>query len=467
MKDTLSELNSPADFIDVYVKAMIGEGYYRYKPDHGGSVMFNGEQTWPYSVYAKTRNLKQGFKKDGTPKYIDLNTIDMNRSDFPIITKKIYDISLPFGKVDGKAVINTAKKLSVEFRIEGIDNGQDVSIFWSHLDYLCGNVDQGTKEWVKDWLADIFQNPNDKKGTALVFVGKQGCGKSIFFDELMKALLGEYHHYANGKDYNEQFNLELKDKLLINFDEGFATKSKSSEAKLKSFITQPQFKLQGKGTNATTILNPARAVFTTNDRFAINTAEDDRRFAIFRTVKEDYITPEYFDKFLAAVGNREMLEKFMFELTTREIKGRLNMPPMTEEKISQKTFSADKVSEWFDFIISTRSDYKAQLRDNSQSKYNWEGRVWNRYTENERWMFKENGLESFLNFRGKNDGVETTNKLFSALKAHLEDNREWSLSNENQRIEARDGFVWGDKNTQQRMWVFKKKCNNVAKGGNS
>jgi hypothetical protein len=432
---------------------MINEGFYRFKPSKT-SLMYNGEEQWSYSEYAKTRQFIIGYKGDGSPKYVDLNTIDMHRSDFPIITKAVYDISLPFGKVNGKAVFNTAKRMPVEFRIKGVNHKLNVSIFWKHLEYLCGNVSPDIKEWVKDWLADIFQYPDNKKGTALVFVGKQGCGKSIFFDNLMKALLGEYYHYANGNEYSTQYNLELKNRLLVNFDEGFAAKSKATEAKLKSFITQSEFKLEGKGTNATTVLNPARAVFTTNDRFAITTAEDDRRFAIFRTVKEDFVTPEYFDKFLAAVGNKKMLEKFVYELTTRKIKARLNMPPMTEEKQAQKTFSADKVSEWFDFIISTQSDYITPINGNRQSQLNTTGHVWNRYTENERWMFKDNALESFIKYRGKNEGIETTNKLFSALRAHLGDSKGWSISNETQRIE---GLTNGDKNAHQRIWVLRKK----------
>jgi len=442
--------------IEDFVSFMIEEGFYRYKPPKGLSIMFDGFTGWSYLEYAKTRNLIIGQKKDGTPKYLDLNTIDMNRKDFPIITKLIYDTNQSFGKINNEPVFNTAKLLNVNSQIKGTDNDQNVSIFWNHLDYLCGDVSQEIKEWVKDWLCDIFQDPNNKKGTSLVFIGSQGCGKSIFFDNLMSALLGEYFHYNDGRDYGERFNLELKDKLLINFDEGFATKSKATEAKLKSFITQSKFKIQSKGRDSITIFNPARAVFTTNSRYAINTANDDRRFAIFRTAKKDFITPEYFDCFMEAINNKEMLEKFIFELQTRKITSRLNIPPMTEEKKSQKVFSADKVSEWFEFIINTPRNYTSSLNNNIQSGFNNNGYLWNHYEENERSMFKDNGLKSFLEYRGKNDDIDTTNKLFSALKVYLEDHKEWRITSETQRIKAKNQFILNKDHLHQRMWIFTK-----------
>ena len=448
--------------IDSYVEAMIKEGFYRYKPPKGSSVMFDGETTWPYTEFVKTRQFIINYKKDGSPKYLDLNTIDMNRQDFPIITKTIYDINRPFGKVKDEPVLNTAKPLTVKFPIESINhNTQDTSIFWSHLEYLCGDVEIEVKEWVKDWLCDIFQDPNNKKGTALIFIGGQGCGKSIFFDKLMSVLLGEYFQYADGKDYSEKFNQLLKDKLLLNFDEGFATKSKSSEAKLKSFITQQNLKIEGKGSNAIVIQNIARAVFTTNSRYAINTADDDRRFAVFRTIKRDFITQEYFDNIIKAIENKELLEKFMFELQTRKITARLNIPPITEAKESQKVYSADKIAEWFDYIITTKKDYQISLQDNSQSSYNFFGYLWDEYTADMRVMHKENAFESFSKFRGNNENINSTNKLFSALRDYLENHKEWNISNESRRLKlGMSGFV-KEEDRVRRAWVLRKR-NQIA-----
>jgi len=443
------------DGIECFIRSMIKEGFYRYKPPKGSLVMSNGETTWPCTEFVKPRQFIVGCKRDGSPKYLDLNAIDMNRKDFPIITKTVYDINKPYGKIEGEPIFNTAKPLEVKFPVEAVNNDRDVSIFWNHLDYLCGDVSDETKEWVKDWLADIFQDPNNKKGTALVFIGGQGCGKSIFFDGLMSVLLGDYYFYNNGKEYAEKFNLELRDRLLINFDEGFATKSKSAEAKLKSFITQSKFKIEGKGSNGTTVFNPARAVFTTNSMYAVNTADDDRRHAIFNTTKRDFITQKYFNIFGEAITNRDMLAKFMYELMNRKITSALNIPPVTEAKEAQKVLSADKVIEWFEYIITTKSDYQEALNNNSQKEYNHFDYLWANNDKNERWMFGENGFKSFSEFHGRNDNIDSKNKLFTALKSRLESHKEWGISSETKRIIGR-GFIFGE-NAVQRVWVFKRK----------
>jgi hypothetical protein len=207
--------------IDEAVKMMIDEGSYRYKPENSTvfHVIDKELSLYSYTSYAKSHGFITGYKKNGKPDYLDLGTIPMSRKDFPVIKKLIYDINLPFGKVKDEPLINTAKLLDVKFPIKGNNNDQDVFIFWNHLEYLCGDVSQEIKEWVKDWLCDIFQDPNHKKGTALVFIGGQGCGKGIFFNVLMGKLLSGYHHHDDGKGFSEKFNLELKDKLLINFDE--------------------------------------------------------------------------------------------------------------------------------------------------------------------------------------------------------------------------------------------------------
>lgn len=441
--------------IDYFVQEMINEGYYRYKPPRGSLVMYDGKDTWSYSEFAKSRQFIIGRKKNGLPEYFNLYNISMHRKDFPIIIKIIHNMFKPLGKVKDEPVINTAEQL--KFPIEAVNNNEDVSIFWDHLDYLCGDVSVDVKIWVKDWLADIFQNPENKKGTALVFIGGQGCGKSIFFDNLLSALLGEYHFYNNEKGYANKFNLELRDRLLVNFDEGFASKSKLAEAKLKSFITQSNFKYEGKGTNGITVFNPARAVFTTNSMYAVNTADDDRRHAVFRTVKRDFITPEYFIKFAAAIENKNMLEKFMYELQNRKITSALNIPPVTEAKEDQKVFSADKITQWFEFIITTKRDYKMPLKDNYQQAYNYDGYLWAEYKADVRCMYGENGFKSFSGYQdGKNNnGIDSRNKLYTALKAYLENNKEWDLSCETKRITASQ-FIF-DGNNIQRVWVFRRK----------
>jgi len=70
-------------------------------------------------------------------------------------------------------------------------------------------------------------------------------------------------------------------------------------------------------------------------------------------------------------------------------------------------------------------------------------------------MHKDNAFESFSKFKGRNDHIVSTNKLFSALKDYLENHKEWKISNEVKRLKG-VGFIYGE-NKIQRVWVLKRK----------
>src|SRR5262249_47759153 len=68
----------------------------------------------------------------------------------------------------------------------------DCSKFLAHVrENGCQNND-ALYTWVMAWLADIFQHPEIKCGTSLVFRGKQGVGKTKL-GEVMRGLLGVHY----------------------------------------------------------------------------------------------------------------------------------------------------------------------------------------------------------------------------------------------------------------------------------
>ena len=143
--------------IDECIREMLENGFYRFQTPSGTLFMSNdGETRYNPIAFAKGHGLILGYKKSGAADYLDLAAIPWNHEDFPIIKKTVYDINRPFGKVEGKPIFNTAKELEVEFPVKAAKNKLDTSILWNHLEYLCGNVSQDIKKWVKDWLCDIF-----------------------------------------------------------------------------------------------------------------------------------------------------------------------------------------------------------------------------------------------------------------------------------------------------------------------
>ena len=97
--------------------------------------------------------------------------------------------------------------------------GEGWSILRAHmLDNMASGDLKGFK-YVLHWYADIRQNPADKKGTALVFRGPQGAGKSII-SEIFGPLFGAHDHYVSKTDgVTGSFNEALFGRLHVTVEE--------------------------------------------------------------------------------------------------------------------------------------------------------------------------------------------------------------------------------------------------------
>ena len=101
--------------------------------------------------------------------------IDGEDSSWPIVDETCI-MSKPYGRVDYEPLFNIAPPLPLEPE----NTEADTSILWKHLKNLCGKVSQDMAEWVYDWLAYIWQNPDKKTKTALILGQNKGQAKGLF-----------------------------------------------------------------------------------------------------------------------------------------------------------------------------------------------------------------------------------------------------------------------------------------------
>lgn len=86
------------------------------------------------------------------------------------------------------------------------ENHVDVSkieLFLNHVREIIASNDEIIYQYIMSWVAYLIQNPRAKMRNDLVLVGKQGVGKTIFTDIIVKL----YEEYAN--------NDRLKNKVLV------------------------------------------------------------------------------------------------------------------------------------------------------------------------------------------------------------------------------------------------------------
>ena len=146
-------------------------------------------------------------------------------------------------------------------------------------------TEQDTKgfEWLFNWMAAKVQNPGARSLTAPVFQGLQGTGKSTLGVILGHIIGIENTASITQDDLDAAFNLHYVTKLLVLADEVVNRDNiRSTESKLKKFITDPQIIANGKNTPQFPVKNHMSWWFTSNVSTPVRVeGEHDRRYTVF------------------------------------------------------------------------------------------------------------------------------------------------------------------------------------------
>jgi hypothetical protein len=410
------------------LKDTIKLGFYRTDTSDGGSILTNGKIIKKYRDFA---DKYQHFEHGKHGKVIHLLDDLPDEEPWPYVQLTV-DFSKPFGKIPNQPLFNIAPPRPIKSE----NNNKDTSILWKHIENLCGKVDQNTKEWVKDWIADIFQNPNKKPGTALTIRSPEATGKGSFFDILMRKLLGESHLSTSCNIFGERFNGDAKNKLLINLDEGSWDNTKADIGALKKFITDPTFHFEEKGKDRLSLPNNARLVMTTNASWVVK-SDGSRRFCMLNPCKEDYCSQEYFKKLFSTIEDDNIVKKFLWELEHRVITHSLNIIPKTEEYYNQEELSYDYYDDWLNEVLNDESI----LVNGTIS-------LWNEFSENFKKCLPGLAVSSINNLCGVK---LTSNKLFRRLKD--------KISKFGYNLESKVSYEAG---LSIRYWEFTKLSKNIT-----
>lgn len=165
---------------------------------------------------------------------------------------------------------------------------EQVEPFTTHIREIICSGNPEHYHWVMAWMADIFQYPNSKPGTALSIVGQPGSGKSFIGHHVLRKIIG-YRHSAVVSDISAilgNFNQDSSAKLFIQCDEALSTRQKVDAHRMKALITDPRKRVEPKGIDAFEVNDYAQYLLTSNDiteSVAILDGESDRRYSVLET----------------------------------------------------------------------------------------------------------------------------------------------------------------------------------------
>lgn len=187
--------------------------------------------------------------------------------------------------------------------------------YWTHVHDIICNGNKEAYEYVRKWLAKVFQHPNEVH-TALVLCGSQGVGKDTFVRPL-GALLGT--HYAPLNNIHQlvgNFNGHLKHAVLIHANESFWGGLKKEVGVLKSMITESLRFIESKGKDQIVIKSCWHIIFSSNEDWAIYMDFDDRRFFVLKVSEKQKGNQLYFKELndeLERGGHAALLHDLLHE----------------------------------------------------------------------------------------------------------------------------------------------------------
>jgi len=191
----------------------------------------------------------------------------------------------------------------------------EVEWFTEYLLNVVANKEEGLYKWILMWLADIFQNPSEKPGTALVLVGKPGAGKSMLLENIIRPIIGRAHSTKVGSldKLTSKFNNHMSGKLLIQGEEVMNTNRRMDADTLKDAITSNIRSIEMKGRDVFEMEDAARYAFTSNhESQAVNVESGDRRYTIARISdkyaflggKNEAVRNPYFKRLFSYITDR-------------------------------------------------------------------------------------------------------------------------------------------------------------------
>ena len=212
--------------------------------------------------------------------------------------------------------------------------------------------------WGLDWIADMFQHPATKPGTAFVMQGGQGTGKGLLVAPLSRIYAKHYYHAQSSREITGQFNLHLDNLILLYADEASWGGDRKESGAWKAFITEKIKGIEGKGKEIKKTINYARMMISSNAQWVTPTESDDRRHFILevsnRFQNKPLLTGQgQFDAYWRQVA-RISDSALLWELLNHKITSNLRTAPVTAGLISQKIQSMTIEEQFIDWIVKTR-----------------------------------------------------------------------------------------------------------------
>ena len=255
--------------------------------------------------------------------------------------------------------------------------------FFQHILHRWCHGNQEHYNWCLDWMAHARQRPGTKMDSAIVLMGKEGCGKGCIV-KVLADMVGAHHfaHPSRVEDVLGNFNSLLECKLLCFLDELTWGGDKQKAGTLKKMITETTMTINRKNMPIISINNYMNVIIASNSRWVVPAGTTARRWFVV-SVSDDLITNEAREDIVRDIINVPRAQLAAF-LDARDLTGFSHRrAPITDGLRLQKVATLSPIAQWWlGCIEAGQSDLpitipwgKAMLRSTLYERFKKEGEM--------------------------------------------------------------------------------------------
>jgi len=192
---------------------------------------------------------------------------------------------------------------------EYVNKKEEVEFILNHFKIMCNN-DEKMYKYLLRWVSHLLKYPAQKT-TCLVFIGKQGVGKTTIPLTLKKLIGKEKYIEATNpsRDIWGTFNeLLMPPTMLVNLSELSKRDTINSMEQIKGLVKDTHMNISGKNKPTLSMDCFHRFIITTNHNEPIKIEEDERSIVFIDSSSEKKGNSEYFDKYYKYLEDEDVMK---------------------------------------------------------------------------------------------------------------------------------------------------------------
>lgn len=217
----------------------------------------------------------------------------------------------------------------------------DWSLLENHIKrYLCRNNEEHYT-WLLDWIADMFQEPANPKGCAVILGGKEGTGKGTLANALAKIFGIHGTVISNSSHLTSQYNNLIMDSVFLFADEVVYGGNHDAANRIKAMVSEEKNVREKKFGDQKQVRQFLHIMMASNNQWKIAAGPNSRRWFVLE-VDDTMACDEVYFGAIKKQMNGGGYEAMLYAMLNRKITTNLRMAPVTDELKTQRALMASQ-----------------------------------------------------------------------------------------------------------------------------